>query len=247
MRSRTHTSKKIRRTYRFPACVLVLLLAAICLPPAVEASTAAGEAPGSSSPPRSLSLDEARDLALGSDEQLAQMEQAVLGARADLMSAKSGRLPQLSLGGAWNRNLKKPAFFIPADMAAGFGGVTSVEMGGDWDMQAAATLSLNLWTSGRLSAARGMADEALEATLWRRALVRDAVVFTVETAYSDVLLARAELEIAEGALKLSGESLRVTRAGFEQRRPSWRPATTWSRRRSSCCASAAWRPGRASN
>jgi outer membrane protein len=205
---------RIGRKALFPT-LLALGVLLVVIPPsptACTAQSAVGNAPGS----LTLSLDEARSLALASDEQLAQVEQSIAGAWADVMSARSGRLPQLSLGGTWTRNLKKPVFFLPPDMAAGLGGATSVEMGGDWDLQAAATLSYNLWTAGRLSAAQGMAREALSAVRWQEALVTDAVVFTVEAAYLDALLAAEQVEIAAGALALAREYLRVTEAAYEE-------------------------------
>lgn len=167
-----------------------------------------------------LGLDQARQLALANDEQLAQMTQAVVGAEASVTAAGADRLPQVDLSGQWTRNLKKPSFFLPPDLAAGLGGVSSVEMGGDWDLQAAATATLNLWTAGRLSAATGMAREALASTRWQQALVRDAVVFQAEQAYFAVLLAGEDVAISEGAMALAQENLRVTREALGQGKAS---------------------------
>lgn len=165
---------------------------------------------------RPLSLDQARDLALASDEQLAQARQAVDGAAADVLAAGADRLPQLSLAGTYTHNLKKPVMFLPADMASAFGGATSLEMGGDWDLQAAATLSLNLWTAGRLSAARGMAGEALASSRWQEALVADAVAFAAEQAYYDALLTAEQVDIAVRAHELAEEARRVAQAALDQ-------------------------------
>lgn len=222
MKPSSSKEKRTGRKAQFPALIVFgLILAAFPQPPAAsEGPSPVGNAPGSNAPSRMLSLSEARALALGSDEQLAQMAQAVEKARADVMTARSGQLPQLTLGGTWTRNLKKPVFFLPPDLAAGLGGATSVEMGGDWDLQAAATLSINLWTSGRLSAARGMAAEALASSRWQEILIADVVGFTVETAYLDVLLADADVAIATGALALSDEALRITLAAYEEGRTS---------------------------
>jgi len=216
MRATTTSIQGIGRLAQAPACAPALLLTAVFpLLAVIFVATAAGAA-SDSLPTRTLDLAEAIDLALANDEQLAQMQQAVLGAEADVMAAGADRLPQLSLAGSWTRNLKKPVFFLPADMAARFGGATSVEMGMDWDLAGAATLSWNLWTSGRLSAAKGLADEALRATRWQEALVRDAVVFTAVMTYDDALLAAENLAIAEGALDLSAETLRITQAAFDE-------------------------------
>lgn len=185
---------------------------------------AAGRSQAQEATPRSgsvaLSLEQAVELALGSDEQILQMTERIQGARADLMSANSGRLPQLDVAGSWTRNLKKPSFFLPAGMAAGFGGASSVEMGGDWDLQAAASLSWNLWTAGRLSSARALAEEGVEATRRQKALVRDAVRYNVTAAYNDVLLAHLRARIAKESLDLATESHRVTQASYDEGRTS---------------------------
>jgi outer membrane protein TolC len=191
-----------------------MLLAVCCLLVALGANAQSNDVP------RALSLDEARQLALANDEQLAQMAQAVLGAEASVTAAGADRLPQVDLSGTWTRNLKKPSFFLPPDLATGLGGASSVEMGGDWDLSAAATATLNLWTAGRLSAARGMAREALASTRWQQALVRDAVVFQAEQAYFAVLLASEDVAIAEGAMAQAEENLRITREALGQGKAS---------------------------
>jgi len=196
---------------------MIAVVVAIPLFPGAAAMTpGAGAASGPSPLHKVLTLDDARRLALSSDERVQQMTEAVAGARADVMNAGSGRLPQLELGGTWTNNIKKPSFFLPADMAAGLGGATSVEMGGDWDLQAAATLTLNLWTAGRLSAAVGATTEAAVATAWQQQVVRDAVVFAVEAGYYGTLLAAEQVEINEQALAASTEALRITQAAFDQ-------------------------------
>lgn len=166
--------------------------------------------------PRTLSLDEAVRLALDSDEQIQQMAETLTAAQADVLAAGADRLPQVALSGNWKRNIKKPAFFLPPDFAAAFGGASSVEAGRDWDLQAAATVTLNLWTAGRLSSARAMAEQGVEATRWQEALARDAVRFSVTQAYWDLLLAHEQVRIAEQALALARENKRVTEAAFDE-------------------------------
>ena len=165
---------------------------------------------------RTLSLDEAVTLALDSDEQIQQMVATLSGARADVLAAGADRLPQVALSGSWNRNIKKPAFFLPPDMAAAFGGSSSVEAGRDWDLTAAASVTLNLWTAGRLSNARALAEQGVEATRWQENLARDAVRFSVTQAYWDLLLAGEQVRIAEQALALARENRRVTQAAHDE-------------------------------
>ena len=190
-----------------------LALVAVVAALAVTATPAGADQP----PARlMLGLDDAVAMALGSDEQLRQAAEAVRGAEADLLGAGSGRLPQLSVAGSWTSNLKKPSFFLPPDMAAGFGGETRIEMGRDVSVQGAATLSWRLWSAGRLSAGVGAAREALNATRWQRALVADVVAYQARATYFGTLLAAEQVRIAEKAMAETEEALRVARAGHEQ-------------------------------
>lgn len=166
-----------------------------------------------------LTLADARRLALQNSEQLAQARQLVAAASADIMAADAGRLPQLAVAGTWTRNLKKPAFFLPPELSGG-GGPVVVEMGGDWDLQAAATLTVNLWTAGRLSNARALAAAARDGSRWQESLVADAVVYAVEAAYHGAQLADQQVLIAEQARQLAAEALRVVEAAHAEGRAS---------------------------
>lgn len=220
MKFRLSTSLSTTRSGRnLPPWALrvgLLLAAAFLIPVAAVSGPDAGDAADPPLSVRPLSLAEARELALSSDELLRQAAEAVAAADAGVLDARSGRLPRLSVGGTWTRNIKKPVFFLPPDLAAGFGGSGAVEMGGDWDLQAAATVTWNLWTAGRLSAASGAAGEALAASEWRSGVVHDAVIYTVDEAYHGVLLAVERVAIAEQARAAAEEALRVTDAAFEQ-------------------------------
>lgn len=174
----------------------------------------AGAAQDGRSP--ALTLDDAVALALQNDQTLRQAAEAVRGAEAGVKEADSGRLPQLSVSGQYATNLKKSVMFLPPDMAAGFGGISKIEMGRDYTFQGAATLTWNLWTAGRLSAASGAAREALAASRYDQALVADAVRYQATADYLAVLLARESVAIAEKALEETREALRVARAGYEQ-------------------------------
>lgn len=196
--------------------VLALSLAASLHPPvALGNEDEAGTAPDPLST-MELSLDQARALALANDERIREVTEAVLAADADALGARADALPQLSLAGTYTRNFKNPVMFLSNELAQVFGGLNKIEMGGDYDLEGAALLTFNLWTAGRLSAAAGVADEAVLATQWQKALVQDAVVYELEAAYFGVLLASANAAIAEKAMDSAVEALRVTRAAFDQ-------------------------------
>lgn len=190
-----------------PPSPLPVLLALLAL--ALGSAAAVGD-------PLGLDLAGAVDLALANDELLQQAAEAVRSAEAEALAAGSDRLPQLDLGAQWTANLVKPAFFLPPDLAAGFGGATKVEMGRDHSLQGAVTLTWTLWTAGRLSAATGAARELVAAGRWRQEAVADAVRFQATAAYLDALLAAERVRIAEEALATTAEALRQARAGYDQ-------------------------------
>lgn len=163
-----------------------------------------------------VTLETAVRLALAADETVLQAEQAVARAEAEVVAARSGRLPTLDLSARYGANLKKPVMFVPADLAAAFGGGTRLELGGDRELAAALTARLNLWTAGRLAAAEGAARHGVDAAQSRREAARDYVRYAVAAAYADALLARAELANAEAALTATAEAARLARLGVEQ-------------------------------
>lgn len=163
-----------------------------------------------------VTLDEAVRLALASDETIQQASQSVALAEARLAAARSGRLPTLDLTAEYAANLKKPVMFLPADMTAAFGGVSRLEMGGDFELVGALTARINLWTAGRLSSSAGAASGYLDASRFRELAVRDYVRYSATSAYYDVLLAQTELANAELALAETGEAVRLAQAGLEQ-------------------------------
>lgn len=166
--------------------------------------------------PLPLDREGAVALALANDELLHQAAALVAAAEADVLAAAAGRLPQLGVGAEWSANLKKPAFFLPPELAAGFGGATTVEMGRDHSAQGAVTLTLNLWSAGRLSAAVGASRELLAAGRWQQAAVVDAVRYQATAAYLDALVIAARVAIAQEAQAMAAEALRVARAGHAE-------------------------------
>lgn len=199
-------------------CMAALSVAAGTAQGAARDDAPAGTGAPSPDAPKSalrLSLAEAIDRALASDETLAQAHEAVLAAEAGLMEARAGRWPHLDAATEYRHNIKKPAFFLPGEFADAFGGAAKVETGGDYDLSGALTATLNLWTAGRLSAAGGAAREWLASTRYHEEAARDYIRYQVRATHDQVLLAQENLSIAEGALSETEEAARVARAGFE--------------------------------
>ncbi|MCK4237030.1 MAG: TolC family protein, partial [Candidatus Krumholzibacteria bacterium] len=166
--------------------------------------------------PLVLTLERAIALGFENDEALLQAGQAIAGARAEVMQAKSNALPQLTLSGHYGRNFLKPSFFLPEEFREDPDAPTKVEMGEDNDFVGTAAITQILWAAGRVSAGLVAAREFLEAFRFQEIAVADYVRFNVQEAYFGVLLAAEILQIAEKAFQETEEAFRVARAGFDQ-------------------------------
>lgn len=203
------------------AALVILILSAAALQP-VCASTVSStaskmgpvlEAQGASGERAVLSLERAIELGLASDEVLKQAGESILGAEATVREAKSGRIPTIDLSTRYGRNILKPVMFLPSDMGDAFGGITRIVIGEDNDVSAAANLTWNAWTGGRVSSAIGASSAIAEAVRSGEIAVADYVKFQIRDAYYLVLLADATLNINEAAFGTTLEAVRVARAG----------------------------------
>ncbi len=163
-----------------------------------------------------VSCDEAVRLALASDETLARARETVAAAEAEVMSARAGQLPTLDVAAQYAANLKRPVMFLPPDLAAGLGGVTKLETGGEYELTGAATARWNLWTAGRVSSSIGIARSYLDAARFQEEAARDYTRYAATAAYYDVLLAQVELANAEMALAEAEEAARIARLNLAE-------------------------------
>ena len=176
-----------------------------------------GAVPGAASAETQvLSLDRAIELGLKNDEALRQAGQAVAGAEAQVVQARSNALPQFSLAGQYGRNILRPSFFLPAEFFGGGTGSVKIQIGEDNDFSGAASVSQILWAAGRVSAGLDAAKEYLATFRFRELATSDYVRFSVKEAYFGALLAAEMLRIEEKASAAAAEAARIARLGFEQ-------------------------------
>ncbi len=163
-----------------------------------------------------LTLEDALRLALRNDEALEMARQEIMAARADILSAKAQRLPHLEIAGQYGRNIYKPVFFLPEAFQTAMDAPAKVEMGEDNEFACAVSLTLNLWTAGRVSAAIEASNEAAEAFEYRHAAVGELTRYRVKEAYYNVLLAEKRLRIAEKAFSQTKEAARIAGVGYRE-------------------------------
>jgi outer membrane protein TolC len=161
---------------------------------AAAALLAAAEAPA-----RVYSLDEAIEIAVAHNTTLAQAEEGLHGARADVLSGWSGVLPRVS-GRLSRTDLHSPSSFKPDIDTRGYGG--SVEL--------SQALFSGSTFAGIAAAHRSRTAEQLSFEATRR-----EVVFQTKEGYYGLLKAEELRDVQAEALELAQEQLRKTESLFD--------------------------------
>ena len=156
----------------------------------ILAATALGVVPAS----RAETLAEAWALADAQDNALAAVRSQAEAAELDAAAARAQRWPALSVGGAYTRLDDSPAFDF------GFTGLPIVApelFGGDDFWMGAATVTVPLFTGGRISSSIAAAEARGRGAGAQVAGAEEDVKLAVADAYVNVLRARKALEVAD--------------------------------------------------
>ncbi len=148
-------------------------------------------------------LVEAWALANAQDNALAAVRSQAEAAELDAAAARAQRWPSLAVGGAYTRLDDSPAFDF------GFTGLPIVPpelFGGDDFWMGAATVTVPLFTSGRISSSIAAAEARGRGAGAQVEGAEEDVKLAVADAYVGVLRARRALEVADSNVK-SLESL----------------------------------------
>ena len=140
----------------------------------------------------SLSLEDAIQAALTTDETVSQARQQVRQAEAQLGQARAEFFHSLDATTSYSRIKNAPTFEIPG-----------VGEGDDENMALELSLTQPLYTSGLLSGGRKMAELGVDIAEAELARQMQTTTFEVTKAYYSVLLAQASLEVTEESLELA--------------------------------------------
>lgn len=146
-----------------------------------------------------LSLERAIEIAQERNESILIAYEDQKNANAFVREAYSNLLPNLQLQASYQRNITKPAFFLPPELADE-DGETKVEIGSDF--QAAAELRVDqvLYAFGRLGNALAAARLVTRIASLGVENARGELIFMVKQAYYRVLLARSVASIQRRSL-----------------------------------------------
>lgn len=133
--------------------------------------------------------------ALANRPEMKSLDAQVVAAGYDRRAAREQQLPSLSLGGNWAYQGTSLPTSIPT-YAVG------------------ATVSVPLWTGGRIRAEEGQADLRLRRIENQRRGESDAIAEEVKSAKADLESARSQVEVARSGLSLAQKALDQARERF---------------------------------
>jgi outer membrane protein TolC len=114
----------------------------------------------------------------------------------DKRAARASRLPKLAASGAWSYTGLRPSEAIPVH-------------------EYAATLSIPLFTGGRIKAEIAKSDLALKTLAQQQQDLRDRIALEVKTASAQLDSARHEVEVANSGIALAKEEVTQARDRFQ--------------------------------
>lgn len=154
-----------------------------------------------------LTVEKARDLALEYNRQFRTAEREIDRARGDIISARSGALPQVSLDGRYTRNIKTQSIFF---------GSEKIPIGLDNDMSLSLSFTQPLYAGGKVGAALKVAKIFEQYSHEKVAEVRAGIIFGAESYFYDALLAEENLKVLQSAYEQLSYNLQVVEKYFDQ-------------------------------
>jgi len=166
-----------------------------------------------------LTIDETRRLALEYNRDLQSARKELDRSRGEIISARSGALPYISLDGRYTRNVKKREMFLPAiffDSTAGENDFVKIPAAQNNDFDLSLSLTQPLYVGGKVSAALSIAKIYEDYSAEKVKEVEAAVVFGAESAFYEALLAEANLEVLRSAYEQISYNLEVVEKSYDQ-------------------------------
>ena len=169
----------------------------------------AGEEGSQNAAPMVLTLEKAIEVALGQNKDVLIADQDRLKSDAQIGEAWSGALPQVSFGGGYTRNIKKPVMFIPPNtpLLNPTNSTQSIVISSDNSYQAGIQLAQPLF-SRKVGVALEIAKTYDQFTQEGYRATQQSVVLNVKKAFYGVLLLQQLVEANRQALD-------VVRANYE--------------------------------
>jgi outer membrane protein TolC len=154
-----------------------------------------------------LTIDKVRTLAVENNRQLLSAKKEIDRSRGEIISARAGALPELTLDGRYTRNIKEMALFFEGE---------KIPIGQKNDFDFSLSLTQPLYVGGKVGAALKIARVYEMYWIEKVRQIETDVIFNAESIFYQALLAESNLEVLEKSLEQLSHNLDVAEKSFDQ-------------------------------
>ncbi len=154
-----------------------------------------------------LTVEKVRHLALEYNRQLQSAKKELDRSRGEILAARAGALPQVSIDGRYTRNLEKPALF--------FGG-EKIVIGSENDFNLQLSLTQPLYNGGKVQSAWSIAKIYEKYSKEKVAEIESDIIFGAESMFYSAILAESQLEVLRSAFEQLSYNLEVVEKFYNQ-------------------------------
>ncbi len=158
---------------------------------------------------RTLTVEEARQIALQFNRGYLQAQEAVHIADARVISARAGALPTVNINGSYNRSFKIPTIFFQTTDAEGVTSTMAIKTGFDNSYSAGVSLRQPLWQGGKVFGALSIAKDFHKYTIAGQEQAEAQVLYNCDVLFWGAILQRARLDVLQKSYEAATHSLEV--------------------------------------
>lgn len=162
-----------------------------------------------------LTVDKVRDLAMEHNRQLQSARKELDRAKGDIISARAGALPQISLDGRYTRNIEEAVMFIQ-DLTGETNDVTKIPVTQNNDFNLALSITQPLYNGGKAWTAWSIAKIYEKYSIEVLNQVENDVIYNAEAIFYTAILARSNLDVIQNSFELLKLNLEIVEQFYEQ-------------------------------
>ncbi|HOP07292.1 MAG TPA: TolC family protein [candidate division Zixibacteria bacterium] len=160
---------------------------------------------------RTLTVEDARAIALKHNRDYLGSQQEIIKAQGEIGNARSGALPQVTLGSYYSRNLKLAPLYFEAD-----GEVQELQFGFKNSFGASVSVYQPIWEGGRVFTAYKIARLYKDYSEELASQISEVVVYQAEVLFYQVILEQARLDVLSMSYETSLHNLGVVENMYSQ-------------------------------
>jgi len=179
--------------------VFICFLAVLFVADSVTAATA-------------LTVQDVRRMALEFNRRYLSAEEDVVKAQSEITTARAGALPDITVIGSYNRNIKLPSFFLNPE------GQETIEFKAGFKNDFGASISLrqSIWKGGKVFKALKIANLYKRYAEYGREEVASSVVYSAELLFYQAILEQSNLQVLRRAFEANSYNLETVEKSFSQ-------------------------------